>query len=159
MKQAFVALIAVVTMAATPTRRTLDVVNNERLAYVLMNVQVLRETSADERKAFHVRLLLVPEQGECGTTPQSCPRTDLYVAVSSIDEYPDQRVYQLPPRHAWRFVRWELLPETDAPSDYVVFTLEADDPAADPSVTWWRSTRYEFRVNYHDGSVSERRAD
>ena len=151
-------LVSALASTAPPVPQALESVKNERLAYILMNTQVLRETSTEESKAFHVRLLLVPDQGECGTSPETCPKVELFIAVSSIDEYPDQRVYQLPKRHAWRFVRWTRIPEVDGPSEYVEFTLEADDPGPQPETKWWRTTLYDFKVNYREGKISGHRA-
>jgi hypothetical protein len=136
----------------------LQVVQNERLAYVLANLQVLSETSPQQSKALRVRVLSVPEQGECDGTPQSCPQVELFIAVSGFDEYPDQRVYQLPRRYDWRFIEWGRFPDEDGPTDYVEFTLEADDPIPQPADTWWRTTRYRLKVNYHDGTMTEQRA-
>lgn len=136
----------------------LEVVTNERLAYILMNFQIVRETTTDESKAFRVRILSVPEHGECGGSPQTCPKRELFIAVSSIDEYPDQRVYQLPKRHDWRFVRWNRFPDVDGPLEFVEFTLEADDPSPDPGTQWWRTTRYGLKVNYREARISEQTA-
>ncbi|HEV8700266.1 MAG TPA: hypothetical protein VGV60_03230 [Candidatus Polarisedimenticolia bacterium] len=97
-------LAALVSSAASGGER-LQKVRDERLEYVLANVQIVKETSARESKALRVRILSVPEHGECDETSESCPKAELFVAVSGFDEYPDQRVYQLPRRHQWRFVR------------------------------------------------------
>src|SRR5262249_615907 len=119
---------------------------------------VLAETSTSESKQFFVRVLAVPDHGECGDTPASCPKSALFIAVSSIDEYPDQRVFELPKRSAWRFVSWSHIPGVDGPDQDVGFTLEADDPSSKPRAGWWRTTKYEVRVNYRDGRITEQGA-
>jgi hypothetical protein len=148
-------LIVAVAASLGAAGRSLEVVQSERLGYILANVQVLKETSPQESKALRVRVLTVPEHGECDGTPESCPQVELFIAVSGFDEYPDQRVYELPKRHDWRFVRWDHLPDQDGPTDYAEFTLEADDPVPQPAKTWWRATRYRLKVNYRDGTISE----
>jgi hypothetical protein len=145
-------LAALVSSAANGGER-LQKVRDERLEYVLANVQIVKETSARESKALRVRILSVPEHGECDETPESCPKAELFVAVSGFDEYPDQRVYQLPRRHQWRFVRWDHFPTEDGPNDYVECTLEADDPIVQPADKWWRAVRYRLKVNYRDGRI------
>jgi len=148
-----VVALAAVTSSAHGAEVQLQVVPNERLAYILTNLQILRETSREKSKALRVRVIVVPEHGECGDTPQSCPKVEGFIAVSGFDEYPDQRVYELPKRHDWRFVRWDRLPDADGPTDYVELTLEADEPVPQPAATWWRKVRYRFKVNYRDGTM------
>ena len=153
-------LLFLATLAAPVsfTSRPLPVVNNERLTHILTNFQVLAETSASESKQFFVRVLSVPDHGECGGSPASCPQAALFIAVSSIDEFPDQRLYELPKRHAWRFLRWTRIPDVDGPDQYVEFTLEADDPSPTPDQGWWRTTHYDVKVSYRNGRMSEHHA-
>jgi hypothetical protein len=132
----------------------LQTVQNQRLAYILSNLQLLSESSPEQSKALRVRIFSVPEPGECGGTPQSCPKTELFVAVSGFDDIHDRRVYQLPKRHHWRFGQWLTFPAGDGPTDYAEFTLEADDPSSHPAATWWRPIRYHLKVNYRDGTFT-----
>ena len=151
-------ILAALTLSAGSPVGQLRAVSNERLAYILANVQILVETNAKESKALRVRLLIIPEHGECGGTPESCPKVELFVAVSGFDELPDQRVYQLPKQHDWRFISWDRLPDADDVTDYAEFTIEADFPVAQPAAGWWRAVRYHLRVNYRDGTITEKGA-
>src|SRR5262245_1778473 len=87
----FILLFLALAAPVPSTSRALAVVNNERLTHILTNFQVLSETSASESKQFFARILVVPDHGECDGSPASCPQAALFIAVSSIDEYPDQK--------------------------------------------------------------------
>src|SRR5438093_10520171 len=89
-------ILAALTLSAGSPVSQLRAVPNERLAYILANVQILAETNAKESKALRVRLLIITEHGECDGTPQSSHTIELFVAVHGLDELPDQLVCQLP---------------------------------------------------------------
>src|SRR6476660_8781783 len=84
--------LAVLASGHSQATQPLAVVNNERLTFILTNFQLLAATSTSESKQFFVRVLAVTDHGECGDAPASCPKSALFIAVSSFDEYPDQRV-------------------------------------------------------------------
>ncbi len=159
MNVGFLLFAALLSSLSSNRINYLPTVQNERLAYILSNLQILSETSPEQSKALRIRVFRVPAIGECDGTPQSCPKDELFVAVSRVHELPDQRVYQLPKRHRWRFGQWLSLPGGDGPTDYAEFTLECDDPMPHAAAIWWRTSRYHLKVNYHDGSFTVESAD
>ena len=125
---------------------TIDVVK------VLNDMEVIAEVPG-QQPPFMVKLIRVRADGECDGTPQTCPTEDVYVAVSSFDEYPDRKLYRLPVAYGWQFKTWIDLPTNDTPDQHYVFTMERQIPASDPSAGWWSTELYRVRVNYHDAAL------
>jgi len=133
------------------------VLKNEQLGDVLSRFILVAE-SPKESTALRVRLLFVSDIGECFDTPESCPQAILYVVVSNYDLAPDVRLYTVPGRYGWRFISWEQFPKSEAPGEYVVFVVEADEPSSTPAKGFWRPVRYRIRVNFHDGTITSMQA-
>jgi hypothetical protein len=120
---------------------------------VLNDMEIIAERGGAAKLPFAIRLLRVQEDGECDGAPQSCPVQDVYVAVSSFDEYPDRKLYRLPRAYGWQFKDWVALPKSDTPDQYYVFTMERQVPAADTSAGWWSTELYRVKVNDHDAAL------
>ena len=130
---------------------SLTTVQSKELAYVLANFEVLAEAKRPESKGMSVRVLKVKNFGECNGSPDTCPKSILYIAVSSYDEAPYQKVYHTPKSYNWKFDSWVNLPESDKPTDYVQLRLTAQSPAKNRDLTWWKVEHYLIKVNYRDG--------
>ena len=131
---------------------TMATVQSKELAYVLANFEVLAEAKHPESKGMFVRVLKVQDLGECDGSLDTCPKSTLYIAVSSYDEVPDQKVYQTPKGYNWKFDSWEKLPETDSATDYVQLRLTAQKPTKKQSKSGWVDEHYLLKLNYRDGS-------
>ena len=145
-------LIIASTLSSMAKAENMTTVQSKELAYVLANFEVLAEAEHPESKGMFVRVLKVQDLGECDGSPSTCPKSILYIAVSSYDEAPDQKVYQTPKGYNWKFDGWVKLPETDNPTDYVQLRLTAQKPAKNRSKTGWEDEHYLLKLNYRDGS-------
>lgn len=66
------------------------------------NLQIVART---ETQTMQVRIIKVQDFGECDGT--DCPMETLYIAISELGEYPEQRLYTLAPAQRWEFIDWE----------------------------------------------------
>jgi hypothetical protein len=66
------------------------------------NLQIVAQTVT---QTMQVRVIKVQAFGECDGT--DCPMETLYVAISELGEYPEQRLYKLAPARQWEFINWE----------------------------------------------------
>jgi hypothetical protein len=151
MRFALITLLTIITLPNLVNADELAAVKNHELANVLVNFEVVAEAKFPESKGMYVRVIKVQDQGECDGSLESCPQSILYIAVSSYDEAPDQKVFQTPKGYNWKFDGWDKLPKTDKPTDYVQLRLSAQKPSKNPSNTW-QDEHYLYKLNYHDGS-------
>src|SRR5262245_61758239 len=112
-------------------------IKNEKLADVLARFELVGE-SPRESPALRVRLLAVPDLGECSGSAESCPKVVLYIVVSNFDLLQDVSLYSVPNRYGWKLLSWEHLPGTEGPNEYVVFRVEADEPSPHPDKGLWQ---------------------
>jgi len=152
MKLQFLILAAMLLFPSVGRAAVLEPVRDAELTEVLANFQILAVADHPQSKGMYVRILKVQDHGECDGSPNSCPKSKLYIAVSEYGEYPEQKVYRLPSRHNWEFVGWIKLPDTDNPQDYVQLRLRAQKPAKDLTKGWWINETYIVKVNYSNGT-------
>jgi len=126
---------------------------NREASYILANLELLAEAEFPESKAIHVRVYRVADHGECDGTPQSCPLSIIYLTASEYGEYPEQRVFELPKRHDWKFVAWKGLPESDGPRDFVTLELSFSAPSPSPGKGWWTGRTSIVRINYRTAEL------
>jgi hypothetical protein len=150
MKFLFVSLVCIAALSFA-NAEGLAVVKNHELANILVNLDVLAEAKYPESKGMYVRVVKVQDQGECDGAVKTCPKSILYIAVSSYDEAPDQKVFQTPKGYNWKFDGWENLPPTDKPTDYVILRLSAQKPASTQNGDW-QDEHFLYKVNYRNGS-------
>ena len=147
----FVLCFALLGCAQTAKSDDLIEVEDSSLILLLNNV----ETVVDRRKfPFRLRVFRLRELGECDGPPPRCPTEVLYVAVSTYDEAPDQRLYVLPTSYGWHFDHWSNWPTSDDASEFVVFALTARELATEGSDTTISQQKYIVRVNTKSGSIS-----
>ncbi len=146
-------LLVVATSVQPPQPRQMAVLKSERIGDILARFEIIGETPKDS-KALRVRLLSVPEIGECSGTPESCPKAVLYVVVSNFDLAMDVKIYTVPDKFGWHLVSWEHFPQMELPDDYVVFVIDADEPGLGTATSFWRPVRYRVKVNFHDGTIT-----
>jgi len=155
MKLLLTMLLAIGALPSLVIAGNLATVQNEELARVLANFEMLAQAKDPESKGMYVRVLKLQDPGECDGSPETCPQSTIYIAVSEYGEFPAQKVYQLPKGHNWEFVGWVKLPATDSPTDYVQLTLKVQRPAKNRSKTWWDNEYYLLKLNYREGSWSK----
>jgi len=106
------------------------------------------EIVAEQKRApIAVRLFRIRNLGECDGTPATCPKEDFYIAVSTIDEAPTERLFVLPKSYGWQFVAWNHIPKEEGPSHFVEIELQEKAISPNPEKKWWSETRYKLRVN------------
>jgi hypothetical protein len=93
---------------------------DRNLVHILNTFELIAK---HEEYPTSVRILKIRESGECEPKLTRCPKEYLYIAVSSYDEYPDQKVYILSNAYEWNFKRWVYLPNKDKPDDIAVFEV------------------------------------
>ena len=130
----------------------LDSIRDTELVKILTNIEVLAVADQPKSKGMYTRILKLQEHGECSGSPNTCPKSRIYIAVSEYGEAPQHKVYRLPSRHNWEFVEWIKLPDTDTPADYIQLRLKAQIPTKDLAKGWWIDEHYTVKVNYRDGN-------
>jgi hypothetical protein len=152
MKLHFLLIATFLLLPSVGGAAVLESVRDTELAQVLANFQILAVADRAQSKGMYVRIVKVQDHGECDGSPNTCPKSRVYIAVSEYGEYPEQKVYRLPSRHNWEFVGWIKLPQTDNPQDYVHFRLRAQSPAKALAKGWWVNESYIVKVNYSNGT-------
>ena len=126
-------------------------IKNKDLTSVLNNFSVLVESGKGDE--LSIRLIKVQDQGECDGSPQTCPKSTVYAAISELGEYPEQRLYQLPKKHNWRFVRW--IKPAKSETESAELELAADVPSKDTQKGWWVEKHYLLRLTLGRAILSE----
>jgi hypothetical protein len=153
---AALAIGALAASSAPAIANDLDEVTDPGWVLVLAGFEVLAEV-AHPKAPFHIRVLRVRDHGECNGSPQSCPLSTLYLAISEYGDPPDQRVFRLPRRHDWEFVRWVRLGGDDPSVTSVELELKANEPSPQPEKGWWLERHYLATISpYQKGSLSPR---
>src|SRR5262245_36437360 len=102
---------------------------------------------------LRVKIFSAFEGGECDGTPESCPKTRVYVSVSTYDEAPDYQVYELPAAFGWRFEKWGPPPESSASSAKIVIFMQRKVLSAAPEKGWFAEERVRLAVSPTEGTL------
>lgn len=102
-----------------------------------------------------IRIIQLREQGECNGKPETCPQEELYITVSTYDEYPDQNVYVLPKSFGWNFIGWKLLPKREGMKQFIIFKVSKKVISTNPEKGWWSEEQYEVHVNPWKGFIQK----
>lgn len=130
----------------------LPAVKDPHLVDLLNNFEMLAETAGPP---YMARVLRLREFGECDGTPQSCPQAILYIAVSTLGEDPDQKLYRFPKAYGWDFVEWKALPQKEGPNNFIVLELKKKVISKNLKEGWWTEQSIEVRVNPWKGYLTE----
>lgn len=130
-------------------------IEDMKVAEILPNFEVIAEAGLP-KSHFWVRIIRVADHGECNGSPETCPKSTIYIAVSEYGEYPEQKVFQLEKMHGWEFMGWVSFPESEGPDDYVVFNMKAKRPAEDTKDIWWKEHVFGVKVNYHQAQIIQK---
>ena len=130
----------------------LSELSDATLVDMLNNFEILAEKRA---LPYAIRVLRLREHGECAGTPQSCPQATLYIAISTFDEQPDQKVYILPKAYGWDFIRWKVLPRKEGRDSFVTLEVKRKIISKKLDKSWWSESRYDVRVNPWKGDLRE----
>jgi len=123
----------------------------------LLNVfKTVAEIKDIKKLPYIVRIIQVQEEGECGAgRPETCPQEELYIAVSTYDEYPDQKVFVLPKSHGWKFIGWKSLPKQEGMKQFIIFEVNKQVISKNPKQGWWSEEKYEVQVNPWQGFIQK----
>ena len=117
---------------------------------------------AQRQDPVSIRIIVLKHFGECdsGPDPLSCPTQDAFVAISEAGQFPQQKLFRLPPGFGWHFVDWKTVPKSlDDPKSFIVFQMKQDTIAkagegqASKSGYVWASQLYEIGVSFGAGYV------
>ena len=122
------------------------------LSVLLNQIEILAEKHC---APFSVRLLRVVQDGECDGTPQSCPKADLFVAVSTCDEAPDRQLYLVPRAAGWEFIRGREIPSVESRDSYMTIELRREDVSEKLERGWFTYRTCELNVNPWRGNLRE----
>ena len=129
-------------------------VKDAGLVALLNNFEIGAEKTTE--RPYAIRILRHREHGDCDGTPQICPKTNLYIAVSTtFDEAPDQQVYKLPEAYGWEFVRWKVVAQKESRESYTIIEMKREVIAKNIAKGWWTYSTYEIAVNPWRGRLRE----
>ena len=147
-------LVALLNMPGPVFAEELYSIKDAWLVALLNDFEVLAEKRTE--RPYAIRILRHRDRGECDGTPQSCPKTNLYIAVSTtFDEAPDQQVYKLPEAYGWEFVRWKVVARKEGRESYTIVEVKRKKIAMDIAKGWWIFSTYEVSVNPWQGQFKE----
>lgn len=146
----YFAILLMLLMPGAGYTETLAAVNDAKLTEILSNFSVLAETP--QTSTLFARVLRVQAPGECDGSASTCPKSTLYIAVSTADEYPIQKLYQLPEGYNWAFIGWEELPEDRNQPKNVVLKVKVQKPSKAGEKTCWIDETFLVTVNEQAGS-------
>ena len=144
-------LCALLGYAQTAKSEDLNVAKDSFLVHLLNNFEFVAERN---ELPLRVRVFRLRDLGECDGWPNRCPRETLFIAVSTFDESPDQRLYILPKTLGWTFNNWSDLPSENDTDPSVEFKASAQTPDKDRGGPKLLRRTYKIRVNPHSGSIA-----
>ena len=124
--------------------------------HLLNDSKTVAEIKEIRKLPYAVRILQLQDRGECDGKPETCPQEELYIAVSTYDEYPDQKVYVLPKSYGWKFVGWKLLPKQEGMKQFIIFEVSRKVISKNPEKGWWSEEKYEVHVNPWKGFMQKK---
>jgi hypothetical protein len=130
----------------------LETEDNKDLVYLLNQMTILAERipSGSDPFAYVVRIILISEPGECGSTLEDCPKQYVYIAISDIGENPDMKLYKLPESYGWELNSDIQDPHGESsPEKFVIITMTRTILSKDKSK--YEYERYSIHANNHNG--------
>jgi len=94
---------------------------NKNLVSILNSIVLIREI---DKLPLHIRIFEFQEYGECDGAPSTCPGKILYIAVSSYDEYPDQKLYKTLKAESWDIGQLIKYPHSEKKEDFAVLKIK-----------------------------------
>jgi hypothetical protein len=148
---AVIGSLALLAAAGRASADELEPVADPVLRDVMNGLVIL----AERHDGVSVRIIGLKHFGACDEPdPLSCPKQDVFVAISQVEVFPVQRLFRLPVGFGWHFVEWKNVPKNfDDPKSYAVFQMKedvidkADAPGAGRSEYVWHSKLHEVGVN------------
>lgn len=130
----------------------LDVVVDANLIHLLSDFEILAEI---KKPPLLIRIIRLSDHGECNGEPQTCPKQVLYIAVSTFDEQPNQKLYVLPKAYGWLFDDWKVVPKEEGPDHFVIIGIKKKEISKALDKGWWIEKKYEISVNPWKGYIQE----
>jgi hypothetical protein len=155
MKFILIIIISIILLPVGLFADEIPSIKDQQLKEVIANLEFLGEATLPD-SPMHVRIIRVRDHGECDSSPETCPKSTIYISVSQYDEAPEQAVYQLPKYHGWEFMGWKKFPSQDGPDDYVILELKAKEPSPTPELGWWSGKSFIVKVNYKNCILEEK---
>lgn len=151
MKYVFTILIFFTTFTpVVAAEKNLPEIGNAQLVHLLNDFELIAEK---KEPPLTIRIIRVRDHGECDGRPSTCPKEVLYLAVSTFDEAPDQKLYKLPKAYGWKFIEWKYFPKQEDPKQFLIFEVEEKVISKNPKITWWEEKKFEIGVNPWKGYI------
>ncbi|HUN49621.1 MAG TPA: hypothetical protein VMU42_00820, partial [Candidatus Sulfotelmatobacter sp.] len=151
--------LALCTIAPPALADALEPIPDPLLRELLNGLTIISQ----RQDPLSVRIIVLKHFGACdgGPDPLSCPTQDAFVAVSETgQQFPQQKLYRLPPGFGWHFVDWKSVPKSlEDPKSFIVFQMKQDTIAkaaggdSSKSGYVWGSRLFEVGVNLASGYV------
>jgi hypothetical protein len=151
MRSLFLVCVLSLLLGSAASAAGLTQVADQELVHILNHSVVVAEQKA---LPVAVRILRVRDHGECDGKPETCPKEVLYIAVSTFDEAPDEKVYVLPKSYGWDFITWKTIPKEEGASHHVVLEVREKIVSSKPEKSWWSEQRYEIGANPWSGYMN-----
>jgi len=134
----------------------LSEVKDTSLVHLLNDFKIVAEIEDFKKMRYLIRIIQIQEEGECGAgRPETCPQEELYIAVSTYDEYSDQKVFVLPKSYGWKFIGWKLLPKQEGMNQFIIFEVSKQVLSKNIKQGWWSEEKYEVQVNPWKGFIQK----
>lgn len=131
----------------------LTTVQDKLLTSLITDSETLAQLES-KASPYYVRIVRLRDHGECGPDLTLCPQETVYIAVSSYDEYPEQKVYILPKAYEWKFIRWHKIPKQEAPDEHITFVMKKKEVSNVHGKAQWLETQVEVLVNLEMASIN-----
>lgn len=128
--------------------------DDKELVYLFNNIEIIAEHNSPP---LHVTIFQLRERGECQSSPETCPKSRLYVGVSSFDEDPDQVLYVVDGAYGCEFIRWISIPKIESKDSFLTLELGRKEINANNlHVSWWKNSYYILRVNLSKATIDKK---
>lgn len=140
-------------------RVNIDPVENRSLAHLLDYFTIFNEKNFHEQ-GVRLKIINVPERGECDNTPESCPREELFISVSELEDVGDFNLFSLGKSFWWEFSNWKDVftnPDHSSNKDhfYFVFDIKKRVMAKNTKIKWFDEITLRVFVNPWNCYVEE----
>jgi hypothetical protein len=124
-----------------------EIVPNNQLQNLTATLETIANLNSPLDSSFEVQVLKEEEQGECGDDARSCPKSRIYIYISSHKTTTKQLICKLPEGYQWKFKEWLRVPDGNGIENFVSFALGVYYPSDEPKEGKWVTGRMIVEVN------------
>jgi hypothetical protein len=124
--------------------QSIEKVQDGKIRNLLTHLSLVSEKNF---KNFTLKIFSSKEYGECDGSPTTCPKSSMYIVVSTIDLYPDVGVYELPASFGWELKNVKEVNSKGEYQSYLLIELNKTVPADDLTQAWWKQENIQLKVS------------